>query len=347
MEFNLSDFVKPWISELDLYKPGKMLPGYVKLASNENNYGPSPAVVEILKQESSKVNVYPYKFQEVKEKVAEYCNVTPDNILLGNGSDEIIDMILKTFKGPVSGLRPTFAEYRLCAEILGGEYNEVNLNPDFSFPVGEFIRNSAKAGILFLCSPNSPTGGVIMEEEIVEVLDLGKVTVVDEAYFEFCGKTAIPLIEEFPNLIVMRTFAKAFAIAGLRIGYAISNPKIIRLMSRVRMPFNVNSLALEAAIAALDSIEYMNETVERIRKDREVLFEKLGERFKAFRSEANFILIDVSPLTAREFFDRLMQEKIIVREFGKFPGFEGEYARITIGTSEENQKLIEVLGREF
>jgi len=347
MDFNLAESAKPWISGLDLYKPGKMLPGYVKLASNENNYGPSPQVVETLKREAGRVNIYPYRFQEVKERIADYCQVKAENVILGNGSDELIDMILKTFRGPVVGFRPTFAEYKLLSKILGEEYNEINLNVDFSFPLEEFIKSSEKAKILFLCSPNSPTGGVLSEKEITDVLNLGKITVVDEAYFEFYGKTAIPLIEEFPNLIVLRTFAKAFALAGLRLGYAVSNPEVMDLLSRVRMPFNVNSLALEAAIAALDDIRFMNETVERIRKDRQLLFEKLGERFKAFRSEANFILIDVSPLTAKEFFDKLMQEKIIIREFGKFPGFEGEYVRITIGTAEENRKLIEVIEREF
>ena len=343
MEFDLAGAAKPWISGLDVYEPGKMQEGYVKLASNENNYGPSPQVVETLKKESGRVNVYPYRFREAREKIAGYCGVNGNNILLGNGSDELIDMLLKTFKGPALSFRPTFAEYRLVAGILGEEYDEVNLNDDFSFPAGEFTSKAKDANILFLCSPNSPTGGVISEEDVRKVLGLGKLTVVDEAYVEFYGNSVIPLLKEFPNLIIMRTLAKAFALAGLRLGYLVASKDIVELLSKVRLPFNVNSLALGAGIAAIDSVGYMKETVENIKKDREILFEKLAGRFRAFKSEANFVFVDVSPMKAEEFFDRLMKEKIIVRCFGKFEGFEGEYVRITVGTAEENRRLVEVL----
>ncbi len=343
MEFNPAEYAKSRIQDLALYEPGKMREGYTKLASNENNYGPSPRVVETLKRESERVNIYPHRFQELREKIAGYCGVNADNILLGNGSDELIDMVLKTFKGPVMGLSPTFAEYRLGAEILGEEYSEVRLNDDFSFPAEEFISNAEGAGILILCSPNSPTGGVISDEDVRRVLELGKLTIVDEAYVEFYGKSVIAMMDEFPNLVVMRTFAKAFALAGLRLGYAVASPGIVELMSRVRMPFNVNSLALGAGIAAIDSVDYMRQTVEGIKRDRRILFEVLSGKFRAFKSEANFVLIDVSPMKAEEFFDRLMQERIIVRSFGKFKGFEGEYVRISVGTPEENRRLIEVL----
>ena len=343
MEFNAAGCARPWISGLDIYEPGKMQEGYIKLASNENNYGPSPQVVETLKKESERVNIYPYRFRQAREKIAGYCGVKADNILLGNGSDELIDMLLKTFKGPVLSFRPAFAEYRLVAGILDEEYMEVNLNEDFSFPAGEFISKAENAEVLFLCSPNSPTGGVISEEDIRKVLGLGKLTVVDEAYVEFYGKSVIPLLEEFPNLVVMRTFAKAFALAGLRLGYLVAGKDVVELLSKVRLPFNVNSLALGAGIAAIDSVGYMKETVENIKKDRKILFEKLAGKFKAFKSEANFVFADVSPMKAEEFFDRLMQEKIIVRCFGKFEGFGGEYVRITVGTAEENKRLIGVL----
>ena len=343
MDFNAAGCARPWISGLDVYEPGKMQEGYIKLASNENNYGPSPQVVETLKKESERVNVYPYRFREARKKIAGYCGVNGNNILLGNGSDELIDMLLKTFKGPVLSFRPAFAEYRLVAGILGEEYNEVNLNEDFSFPAEEFTSKAESAEILFLCSPNSPTGGVIPEEDVRKVLGLGKLTVIDEAYVEFYGTSVIPLLKEFPNLVVMRTFAKAFALAGLRLGYLVASPDVVALLSKVRLPFNVNSLALGAGIAAVDSADYMKETVDRIKKDRKILFEKLAGKFKAFKSEANFVFANVSPMRAEELFDRLMKEKIIIRCFGKFEGFEGEYVRITVGTAEENMRLVEVL----
>ncbi|HEX55072.1 MAG: histidinol-phosphate transaminase [Candidatus Altiarchaeales archaeon] len=336
-------YIKPWIKEVEPYIPGKTVKGYVKLASNENNYGPSHKVLRVLEEKKSLVNVYPHMQEEVKEKIAEYCNIERENIIIGNGSDELIDLILKTFKGPIIALFPTFSGYKICSQILGERYSDIKLNPDFGFPTEKFIEKSKNSRIIFLCSPNNPTGTVIREDDIRKILDEGKITVIDEAYYEFYGKTVVDLIDEYENLIVLRTFAKAFALAGLRIGYGISNENIISLIHRVKQPFNVNSFAEYAAIAALEDIEYMKKIVGKIKKDRRTLFDKLSEKFRPIPSEANFILVDVSPLSSEEFCDKLYEKKIIVRNFGRFEGFDGEYVRISIGTSEENRKLISVL----
>ncbi|RLI88204.1 MAG: histidinol-phosphate transaminase [Candidatus Altiarchaeales archaeon] len=343
MKFDISKFIKPWAMEIEPYIPGKTMKGYIKLASNENNYGPSQRVIEALQKGIEEVNIYPYRDEELRGKVADYCKVDRENVILGNGSDELMDLIFKIFKGPILGVNPSFSGYKIFTLALGEKYLEINLKEDFGFPLDEFIEKSKEANILILCSPNNPTGGVISEEDIKAVLDQGKITVVDEAYYEFYGKSFVPLISEYPNLIVLRTFAKAFALAGLRIGYAISNSGIINALYKVKPPFNVNSLALVSAIAALDSKDYMKTTVERIKIDREILFRELSKKFKAFRSEANFILMDVSPIKATEFFENLLKKGIIVRAFGKFSGFIGEYVRISVGTSEENRKLIEAL----
>lgn len=343
MKSDISKFIKPWAMKVQVYIPGRTMKGYIKLASNENNYGPSQKVVDALQKGISEINIYPYRDDEVREKVANYCRVKKDNIILGNGLDELFDLILKTFKGPCLGINPSYSWYRITTSILREKYLEVNLNDDFSFPLNNFIEKSKKANILLLCSPNNPTGTVILEKDIKAVLDQGKITVVDEAYFEFYGKTILPLIGEYPNLIVLRTFAKAFALAGLRIGYGIANPEIIEAVYRTKPPFNVNSLAAIATIAALDDIPYMKKVVSRIVQDRMILFNELSKKFKAFKSEANFILVDTSPMKAKEFFEKLLEKKIIVRQFGKFHGFDGEYCRISVGTKEENEKLISVV----
>jgi len=338
-----ADTVKPWVGDLKPYTPGETHDGCVKLASNENNYGPSPKVVERLREAAPQVYKYPFKDKLLREAIANYAGVAPENIICGNGSDEIIELVLKAFEGPSAGVLPSFSEYKIISKTLGVEYIETPLNPDFTLDTDAFLKNSAKANLLFLDNPCNPTGGVIPRDDLVKILEAGKITVIDEAYFEYYGETLAGKLEKFKNLIILRTFSKAFGLGGLRVGYAIAGEEVIKFLDKVHPPFNVNSLAQEAALAALDDIEYMKEVVKKTVADREMLAEKLGSRFKVFPSQTNFILLDVSPSTAEEFFKQMLGANIVVRKFGEFPGFEGEYARITVGTSEENQELLAAL----
>lgn len=342
-KFNISPFVREWVENIEPYIPGEMREGFIKLASNENNYGPSPRVVEALQEYIKNVNVYPYMDPELRVETAEYCGVGKDSVVMGNGSDELLDLILKAFRGPVLGFYPSFSGYVLCSQIMGEMYVKSNLKQDFSLSMEGFMKDAENTNLIFLCNPNNPTGSVIDEGDIVEILELGKITVVDEAYYEFCGRTVASLIEDYNNLIVLRTFSKAFALGGLRVGYGLSNPKIIDLLSGVKQPFSVSSISQVAALAALDDIPYMENSVKKIVADRETLYNNLSRRFRTFKSKANFILIDTSPMKSREFFDRLIDEGIIVRDLGKFDGFSGEYVRISIGTRKENMKLIDVV----
>ncbi len=347
----INNCVNPWVWNIESYIPGQMKEGYLKLASNENNYGPAPGVISALNKNLNSIHRYPYKDQQVKQKIAEYCNCDEKNILMGNGSDEIIDLIFKSFKTPAVSMFPTFSEYKIVAQILNKEYNDINLNPDFGFDAEKFIKDDkfGEAKLIFLCSPNNPTGGVIKNCDVKKICEEGqkpgneKIVVVDEAYYEFSGKTCVNLVKEYDNLIVTRTFAKAFAIAGLRMGYAVANEDLIKSLHKVKPPFNVNVLAHAAAVAALFDVEFMKKNVEKIIKDREILMKKLNDKFNVFPTEANFILFDVSPMTADEFFNKFFEEKIIVRKFGKFEGFEGDYVRVSVGTGEENKRFIEVL----
>lgn len=343
MKYDLSDNVKPWVPGLCCYTPGKTITGYVKLASNENNYGPSLKVVEAIKKGSDSLNVYPYRDSELRERIAEYCGAESENIITGNGSDESIDLIFKTFKGPVLSVNPTYAEYRIFSEALGEKYLQVNLEKDLTFPVEEYLSASKKARILVICSPNNPTGGLVTEDELRKVLDEGKTTVVDEAYVEFHGKSFTPLVEEYENLIILRTFSKAFALAGLRVGYIIASPKIVELLDRVKPPFSVNSLAIDAALAALDDQKYMHETVAKMVKDRDLLYAALNGKYKVNPSESNFLLADVSPERSADVYQKFLDKKIIVRNLGKYDGFPGEYIRVSVGTTEENGKFIKAL----
>ncbi len=339
----MEKYVKPWIACLDVYKPGKTIEGKIKLSSNENNYGPSPMVVSALKDWAPKVNMYPYLFNEVNEAIAEFCGVKPENIVCGNGSDEIIDFIAKIFKGPFAGFYPSFSEYVLCSKANGEEYVDSILDEGFVFDADRFIEDTKSANIIFLCNPNNPTGGVLERKDIIKVLDTGKITIVDEAYAEFTGETVVDLIEDYENLIVLRTFAKSFGIAGLRVGYSIACEKMTEILGKVRPPFNVNLFAQVAALAALDDQDYMRKTVDVIKKDRDKLSKALDKKYNAFPSEANFVLADVSPQMASEAYQDLFNAGFIVREFGKFKGFKGEYIRVTVGTTQENNAFIKAL----
>ncbi|OYT26974.1 MAG: histidinol-phosphate transaminase [Candidatus Altiarchaeales archaeon ex4484_96] len=343
MKSELNNKVKKHVYDIKPYVPGNTVENYIKLASNENNYGPSPKVVEALKDYADKVNVYPHLDDEVRIALSGYCGVEENSIIAGNGSDELIELILKVFRGPVLYFNPTFGEYLICARILGEKTHTVNLREDFSFPLEEYLIKAREAGVLFLCSPNNPTGTVIPKEDIIEILELGKPTVVDEAYIEFGGESVISLLDEYENLIIPRTFSKAFALGGLRIGYAISSPQIIELLLRVKQPFSVNCFAQKAAVVALEDVAFMRKNVAKIIEDRRLLYDRLSAKYRAYKSNANFVLVDSTPLSAQQLYDRLYERKIIVRKLGVFPGFKGDYTRISVGTSRENQILLEAL----
>jgi len=195
-----------------------------------------------------------------------------------------------------------------------------------------------------ICSPNNPTGGVVSEDDLREVLESGRTTVVDEAYTEFHGRSFAYLVGEYENLVILRTFSKAFALAGMRVGYAIAGRQVAEMLDRVKPPFSVSSPAIAAANAALDDLDYMRGTVARIVKDRGVLYDALGGKYRAYPSESNFILADVSPQRSGDVCRRLLDRGIIVRDLGRYPGFSGEYIRVSVGTTAENRAFVEALG---
>ncbi|PKP55387.1 MAG: hypothetical protein CVT89_08620 [Candidatus Altiarchaeales archaeon HGW-Altiarchaeales-2] len=165
----LSKFFKPWISDVSPYIPGKMSEDFIKLASNENDYGPSEKVIEAIKDKAGDIFRYPYKDELVKEKISEYCGnlIKPENIILGNGSDELIELIIKTFQSPYMGFYPSFVEYNRVSKIFNEIYYEIPLNDDFTFDCEKFTNNEKfeKAKVVFLCSPNNPTGGIIERKD--------------------------------------------------------------------------------------------------------------------------------------------------------------------------------------
>ncbi len=340
---DLNGFIRKGVNGLPEYVPGQYREGYIKLASNENNFGPSPNVILALKKKAAKTQLYPYRGEEVRGKLAGYVGLKQENIVLGNGSDEIMDLVSKVFKGPYAGMYPSFPVYKLVAKTMGERYVEVPYDAGFTFNADKFIKKAMKARVLFLCSPNNPTGTSICDGDLRKILDTGKIVILDEAYVEFSGKSRVSWVRRYKNLIVLRTMAKAFALAGLRIGYGVASKEIIGLLMKVKPPFNTSSLAEDAALAALEDLAYMKKSVDRIVEGRELLYTALSRRFKPIKSDSNFVLADVSPTTCDEFFEKMFARRIIVRKYGRFRGFKGDYIRVSAGTEKENRKFINAL----
>ena len=338
------DYAHDWVHGLTPYSPGKTVEGAVKLASNENDWGPSPKVISGLRRKVKEVFRYPHRDNDVKEALAGYCGAKAENIVLGNGSDELIELIVKAFRGPIASHYPTFLEYPTYAAIYNVPYMGSKLGPGFAFEAERFISETSAANLIFLCTPNNPTGTVIEPADVEKVAKAGKIVVVDEAYAEFWGKTLVPLAKDYPNIIVLKTMAKAFGLAGLRMGYAVASQEIAQALSKVKSPFNVNSLAHEAALLALADVPYMRRTVGKIVRDRGRLERALAKKYRVIPSKTNFILADVSPMKPGEFYDRMLKRGFVVRPQPAFDGFPGSWVRITVGTTGENTGLIRAIG---
>ena len=248
MERDVKSMVKPHVFGLEKYVPGEYREGFIKLASNENNYGPSPKVVNAIMENAGRVHVYPFLDAEVKKLAAKYAGVGVDSVMMGNGSDELMELVLKTFNGPVAAVYPSYASYRIFPRMLGMEFFDVGLLPDFTWDVDDFIAKSKRANLYFIGNPNNPTGNLVEEEDLVRLLDEGKIVVLDEAYTEFSGGTHIKLTGEYDNLLVLRTLSKAFGIGGLRVGYMVGNPETVSYVNHLKPPFSIALLAEFAAM---------------------------------------------------------------------------------------------------
>ncbi|RMF90073.1 MAG: histidinol-phosphate transaminase [Methanobacteriota archaeon] len=328
----------------------------IKLASNENPYGPPPKAVEAIEGWSCRVNLYPEDYpRELIEAISGYVNVPAEMILPGgNGADEAMDTIFKMLLSPGDEVllhSPTFPYYRILTRLYGGRAVEVPMTDGYGFPAERIIEGvTDRTKLIVICSPNNPTGTAIGADEVKALLDTGLPVMLDEAYVEFADTSHTGLVREYENLVVLRTFSKAFGLAGLRVGYALAHPDLTAEALKAKPPHNVNLLAQKAAAAALGDLGHMRESVEKIRRQRSMVFEELAaiEGVKAYPSQANFHLIDLSGSAkeARGVVEGLERRGIIVRWCAGF-GLP-DCIRVTVGTEEENRRFLaelkEVLG---
>ncbi|HEY0740756.1 MAG TPA: histidinol-phosphate transaminase [Chryseosolibacter sp.] len=326
--------MKPYSSARDEFK-GE---AEVFLDANENPY-PSP------------FNRYPDPLQwKVKEKLAAIKNVTPQQIFLGNGSDEAIDLLIRAFcepgKDSVMITEPTYGMYSVCAEVNAVNIQRMTLTPDFDLDLDAFPKTfDATTKILFLCSPNNPTGNLLKREKIEAVLRrFYGIVVIDEAYIDFAdSKSFINDLQEFPHLVVLQTFSKAWGLAGLRLGMAFASPYIISILNKIKYPYNVNIQTQELVLDALENAYKKDIWVDEILSQRDQLIKSLkGLKVveKVYPTDSNFILVKVKDAPGA--YQYLMEEKIIVRDRSKVT-LCYNCLRITVGTPEENKKLIAAL----
>jgi histidinol-phosphate aminotransferase len=319
----------------------------IKLDGNENPYGCSPKVKEALSRYPY-YHVYPDSEQrELRQALQEYAGAPADQIVVGSGSDELIDFVMRLFIGPgdkVVNCVPTFGVYHFSTESYGGEVVAVPRDASFAIDLPA-VRNAAQAGakVIFIASPNNPSGNTTSIDHILDLLGNQVIVVVDEAYHEFCGQTAVPLVASHSNLIVLRTFSKWAGLAGLRVGYGIFPRKFADHLFRIKPPYNVNAAAQIAALESLRDIDHLRQTVSAIVSERQRLATMLADTgaLRPWPSEANFILCSVLKGQAAAIHQQLRLRGILVRYFDT-PLLK-DYLRISVGKPEHTDALVAAL----
>ncbi|HEY8477813.1 MAG TPA: histidinol-phosphate transaminase [Chloroflexota bacterium] len=319
----------------------------VKLDANENPYGPSPRVAEALAR-FRLYHIYPDPEQErARALTAQYVNVPPEHIVLGNGSDELIDLVMRVFLEPgdeVIDFSPTFGMFAYDAHLCGARVVDVPRDDDFQLRLDEVVRAvTPRTKLILLANPNNPTGTLCSNDVVRRLAETGRIVLVDEAYAEFSGQTAIPLALEYPNVVVLRTFSKWAGLAGLRIGFGVFPRPIAAQIWKIKQPFNVNAAAVVALQATLEDIDTLRQAVQRILQEKQRLKRALEALpgVRVYPSAANFFLVELASGRARAVRDALMERGIIVRYFDK-PRID-RCLRISVGRPEHTDALVAAL----
>jgi histidinol-phosphate aminotransferase len=359
---NIFELATPGIQSLQPYQPGKSIEelereygikNAVKLASNENPLGPSPLVIEAIQTHLTEIARYPDgNGFALKKALAQKYQVEMDMITLGNGSNDILELIARAFVTPAHSIlfsQHAFAVYPLVTQAIGAKTIKVpalNWGHDLT-AMQTAIRDDTR--LIFIANPNNPTGTWVKKPNLktfLEAVPRQVIIVVDEAYFEYASENAdypnsLEWLANYPNLIICRTFSKAYGLAGLRVGYSISHPDIANLLNRIRQPFNVNSLALLAAEVALTDSEYLKQSIALNRARMEQLTQTLRHQQLDFiPSLGNFVAVNVGDGT--KIYELLLRQGVITRPVGG--GYEmPQHLRVSIGTTQENIKFIEAL----
>jgi histidinol-phosphate aminotransferase len=324
---------------------------FKRLNSNESPYNIPPKVLEKVMSElpAFSFNTYPNQYSDDFRKVlASINNVEKDQIICTNGSDELIKIIVDTFtttKDLVLSHAPTFVEYRVMSEIRGCSYIEVPPKSDMSCDMQKLLiqAKSYDSGVLFLCSPNNPTGEVFSNDQIETILNSFKgLLVVDEAYAEFSNSSAISLVDKYPNLLIMKTLSKAYGLASIRVGYGIANKSIIDKLNSKKMPYNLNKLSALIGTIAMKNVDLFKQAIDNIKNERERIFNELSniDGISFFRGESNFILVKTT--MAENIVNELLKLGIETRLF-KEDILSSGYFRFSISSPKINDLVINTI----
>lgn len=335
------DMMRETAKDFTVYYNPK-LHGEIRLDTNTNVLGSNPAATKYLAEHTWDLNMYPNTYSDnLRTALAELYGLEQSNFIAGNGSDELLDITFKTFTNwkdnsvvPV----PSYTLYDYFVKLNGGRAIEVDLTDDYQLDVDEMVKQDAKIAIM--PSPNNPTGNCFRTKDIEEILSRFKgIVVVDEAYTEYADDSFIRRVDEFDNLVVLRTFSKAYAMAALRVGYAATNKKLAEMMMCIKIPYSLNAVSEGAAIAAIKDQEFIRKSVQMVKEQRPKLdagMRKLG--FETYHSDSNFILAK-SPIDHKVLVDGLKERGILIRDFGAKRRTEN-CVRPTVGTEELNNLLL-------
>ncbi len=372
---SLKNFIRPLVSELHPYLYGEQpkIKGLIKLNTNENPYPPSPKVLAAVKAAvDGRLRLYPNPTAQVlREKLAKLHGCHADNLVVGNGSDELLALATRAFVEPISGrdtrprvsadasarrpyqiiqyFLPSYSLYPVLADIHGAAKNPVPLKPDFSLPsLAELKRSGVwrfDAALIYVTTPNAPSGHGYKTSELEKLCVAQKgVVILDEAYVDFAEENALKLALKYPHVLVARTFSKAYSLCFQRVGYFVGHPELIAALHKIRDSYNVNGLGQIAAEVALGDLKYYRANFKKIITTREWLARELTKLgFRVFPSRTNFILARPPRFAAHEWQHKLREQKILVRWFS-FPEVKN-YLRITIGTPAEVEALVKAARR--
>ena len=346
----MSRFFSDKYATLEAYVPGEQPKDqqYIKLNTNENAYPPHPAVLEAAREAAGQSHLYPDpECRELRDILAKRLGISPDELLMSNGSDEILNFAFMAFcDRHIPAVFPdiSYGFYPVFANINQVPYREIPLQNDLTIRIRDYFQT---AGTIFIANPNAPTGIALRREEIEEILQANpyNVVVVDEAYVDFGGESCLPLIREYDNLLVIQTFSKSRSLAGGRLGYGAANPEIIRDLNTMKYsinPYTINRMTMAAGIACLENDEYNKENCRKIAEAREWTrkeLEKMG--FEVTPSRANFLFARHPDISGETLYQTLKERGILIRHF-KVERIR-DYNRISVGTSEQMEKLVRTI----
>lgn len=349
------EFIVPWVKAAEPYSDKHMdiaweNPQILRMMSNENLLGPSEQVLQAIMKAAQLGNLYPGSGPELRQKIGERAGLSAEHVVLGNGSTDVINFVVHTFIAPGEEAIipvPTFPMYEARVKVAGGLALTIPMLPNYYWDLDSILGSiTSKTKLIFICSPNNPTGNQIEIKDLLRILELGVPTFYDEAYYELENEVAsrATLIKAYPHLMVNRTFSKAFGLAGLRVGYILCDPSLAGFFNRVRYPWNVSLIAIAAALAGMEDLEDLDRKRNNVIQGRTYLYEQINSipGLRAFPSEGNFVLIDASQLDrdSLEIRDWMASKGIFIRPMSGHNMARG-FIRVTVGKPEQNQRFIE------